>query len=489
MKSPVISESTINSLTSLSEAKAIIRAQNVIIEQQAAKFEKIVSELNQRIVALEEKIANLSKTSINSSKPPSSDITKPKSQRRNSNRKKGGQPGHKGVTREFVSSDQVDSFIEIIPSTCEHCGSERLKAVKECKVEQRFELVEKPVLITQYNLGTCKCLNCGKSSQGKLPSNEVVDSPFGVRLQATASFLKARGGSSYTEVQEILDDCLGVKISTGALTEIVMRTSESLKPSYLELENAIKSEPCVYVDETSWKDDGVRYWLWTFCSATIAFFTLSRNRNTEVIQRILGKSFAGGVVSDFFSAYVSYGSVIQQFCLAHLIRDIKYCGMVKGRGNSEFSEKVLGFLRAMFELWHSREELTERQFAIRFGKIRKQLWDYLHSSRPCHKLSINLKKRMIRYFDSLFTFATRIREGVYEPTNNRSERTLRGAVRIRRCTQGTRGVRGQRWIERSMTVIETCKNQQRNTFQFFSDSLNIYYFGGRYPSLLPNKNP
>lgn len=71
-----------------------------ITEIKDPKALRVIAYLLQRIQVLEEKIARLERNSTNSSKPPSTDITKPKEeQRRPGERKIGGQPRHRGKQR------------------------------------------------------------------------------------------------------------------------------------------------------------------------------------------------------------------------------------------------------------------------------------------------------------------------------------------------------------------------------------------------------
>src|SRR5215217_7273741 len=79
------------------------------------------------IVALQERIreleARLGQTSANSSRPPSSDPpqapARPKAPP--TGRKRGGQPGHRGVHRALLPVEQVDEVIVVVPEDCWHC--------------------------------------------------------------------------------------------------------------------------------------------------------------------------------------------------------------------------------------------------------------------------------------------------------------------------------------------------------------------------------
>src|SRR5712692_10987352 len=78
--------------------------------------------LRARIKELEDR---LNRDSHNSHKPPSSDgpakRPRPRSLRKRSGKKSGGQPGHAGVTRCLV--DDPDTFVAHVPATCAGCGA------------------------------------------------------------------------------------------------------------------------------------------------------------------------------------------------------------------------------------------------------------------------------------------------------------------------------------------------------------------------------
>lgn len=83
-------------------------------DQIIAEHRQELARLRQEIQSLKEKIARLEKNSSNSSKPPSSDIVKPKNVTRKlvSKRKRGGQHGHRKFTRKPFKPEEIDETIE-----------------------------------------------------------------------------------------------------------------------------------------------------------------------------------------------------------------------------------------------------------------------------------------------------------------------------------------------------------------------------------------
>jgi transposase len=75
-------------------------------------------------------------------------------------------------------------------------------------------------------------------------------------------------------------------------------------------------------------------------------------------------------------------------------------------------------------------------------------------------------------------------EGV-EPTNNAAEQALRQAVIWRKLSFGTQSADGSRFVERLLTVVETCRRQQRNVFSWLVEAVEARLVGKTAPSLLP----
>jgi transposase len=76
-----------------------------------------------------------------------------------------------------------------------------------------------------------------------------------------------------------------------------------------------------------------------------------------------------------------------------------------------------------------------------------------------------------------------------EPTNNGAERALRHPVIWRRTSHGTPSDAGSRFVERILTVVEPCRQQQRSVFDFLRDALMAYRAGEPAPPLLPPQQP
>ena len=67
----------------------------------------------------------------------------------------------------------------------------------------------------------------------------------------------------------------------------------------------VRASPLVHADETGWRQDGVNGYVWTFSAPTDRYF-VRRGRGKAVVDEVLGESFEGVLVSDFYAAYNHY---------------------------------------------------------------------------------------------------------------------------------------------------------------------------------------
>ena len=89
----------------------------------------------------------------------------------------------------------------------------------------------------------------------------------------------------------------------------------------------------VNMDETGWRQDQQRAWLWTVMTTELAVFRIDRSRGGAVVEALLGSAFTGVVGSDRWSAYNRFPAEQRALCWAHLKRDFQ--GLVDRDGEAE----------------------------------------------------------------------------------------------------------------------------------------------------------
>ena len=384
----------------------------------------------------------------------------------------------------MLPAEEVDEVVKIpAPQSCPKCCGQLSEGeVPEVLVQQSVELPQKPVKVTEYHRQGKFCPCCNAYYYQSLPAGVLEDQLFSPFLQALIGYMKGNLGASYTELQEFCKDVLQISVSRSMLCNTVVRVSNAIKTPVDELGEAIKVEKTLNIDETGWKDSGSKYWVWIFCNKLIAYFVISKTRGSKVLREVLGDTFGGVIISDFYNAYIGYASNGLQLCLAHLIRDIKFLATLKCPQSRKFGEIVLAYFRDLFKLWHNKGKDPPEEFQAKANRLKRSLFTYLTNTDLEKGKALTLKKRVMRQWDNLFRFV--YNPELYQPTNNAAEQVVRHTVRIRRQTQGSRGQSGRDWNARIMTVLATCKKQGRSSWSFIKDSLQARYFNQAFPTLL-----
>jgi transposase len=461
-----------------------LRAENERLRCENQELRQQVAQLTAQVKTLTEQVARLSKDSSTSSKPPSSDIVKPpKPPSPDGPRRQGGQTGHAGHTRPAFAPDQIDHSEDLHPERCDCGAALDSTPVGPPKTHQVAELVEKPIRVSQYRLHAHRCPRCGKVVWAELPPGVIPDQLFGPRLQALVGYMKGALHASYTSLAAFWADVLGIGVTRSHLCNTVGRVNDALAAPYDELAAHVPTEPVLHVDESGWKDRGVRYWIWVFCTRLVGLFLIAKSRGAGVLRDVLGEVYGGTIVSDFFSAYRKYANRLQQFCLAHLIRDIKFLTTLPDEADQRFGRLLLAQFKRLFRFWHLREKIPKARLDRLLFRIKHRVLrlpaPYAQGERS---KSRTLARRLVTHGESIFRF---LFDAAVPPTNNTGEQTLRFSVIDRRITQGSRSLLGRQWNARIWTVLATCRKQGRSAWRFLQEAVSAHYFQTPTPSLIP----
>jgi transposase len=455
---------------------------------ECARLRAVIAELLARVAHLEARLARAEKNSTNSSKPPSSDIVKPSKDPAGrggkKRRKRGGQPGHPRHQRLAFPPEQIDERCDYALSECPDCGGPVLSSQQPARIVQQVEVVAKPVSISEHRAQACWCERCRKTHYASLPAAVRRGGLLGPGLTTLVAYLKGRCHCSFTTIQQFLKDVLGVFVSRGQLRKVCGKAADSLEPAYAELLGRLPAESQVNVDETGHHENGRILWTWCFRAPLYTLFKIAPSRGSEVLVDVLGRDFNGVLGCDYFSAYRKYMkdfNVVVQFCLAHLIRDVKFLVEHPNSRNAAYGRRVLAKLRDLFGVIHARPKRPGRAFAIDLQNAGDALWAEAVWRVPDTSEAQNLATRFDEHGESYIRFITT--PGI-EPTNNLAEQAIRFVVLDRHVTQGTRSPAGQSWSERIWTAIATCSQQGRSVFQFLRESVQAHFQGQPTPSLL-----
>ena len=326
-------------LTTLRSENAALRAENAALQARVRELE-----------------ARLGQNSSNSSRPPSSDPPQGAGKRRArpSGRNRGGQPGHRGAFRALLPVEQVDEIVLVVPEACRHCGQPFPETAARRRGpawrHQVVELLPLAVRVTEYQLAVRRCPGCGKRTRAALPAG-VPRRPFGARLTAVIALLSGRYRLSRREVRQLLQELWAVRVSLGAVVRQEQAQSAALAPVVEEARAAGREAAVVNLDETGWREEQQRAWLWTVVTAELTVFRIDRSRGGAVVEALLGSDFAGVVGSDRWSAYNRFPADRRALCHAHLKRHFQAL-VDRGGGAEPIGRWGLAEIERLFALRH-----------------------------------------------------------------------------------------------------------------------------------------
>lgn len=409
---------------------------------------------------LEHLEALLARDSSNSDQPPSSDSPFKKSPRKRRRKRPGAKRGHRGHRQQMMDPTEV---IHVKPKRCS-CGGRRFKQLSPFYTHQQLELPEIRMEVRHFVLYGGRCCRCGKRHKAKLSLAHRCG--YGPRLTALIGEMSGIQGASRETVQEFCRSVLGIAISKGAIQKVIDRLSEAIRPHHGAIRAVAHRGEVGYVDETGWRNWGSLEWLWTMVGTRVAHFMVHPRRSAEGFEALVDQ-WQGVLVSDGFGVYGKWAG-LRQSCLAHLIRKANSLAQRKRQDISSFGRKVGAELKRLCATARASPSVGEfRAWYARFSHLIAQ-----NSGRKDE--AGRFARRLLKEMDSLGLF---LEEPDVEPTNNRAERALRFGVLWRKRSQGTKSESGDRWVERILSLRQTCRLRGMTTFSILVDAAQCHFTG------------
>lgn len=322
--------------------------------------------------------------------------------------------------------------------------------------------------MTEYQVYDGCCTGCKKRVKGKLP-NGLPKGILTAESLSKITLLVAQYRLSRREVKQLLGDFFDLHICIGTISNAERLVSEALTAAVKDIENQLQVSDHAHLDETSHRRSGKTEWLWVACNDKVSLFKIFDNRAQSSAKALIGEHYQGMTITDRYGAYSFLSSLQRQYCWAHLKRDFVRISEKLDPKEAYIGECLSQAQRRIF-YWYNQCELNQKSH-VQLFLIRqiKRFYGYLKkgmqltgttTARFCAKL---LHKRK-----SLWHF---LKNPTIASTNNLAERNLRHAVLWRKKTFGTRSHRGNRFVERMLTVMMTAKQLGKNIIYELFDQL------------------
>lgn len=281
--------------------------------------------LAERIERLEDQLA---KNSSNSGKPPSSDGYEkpaPKSRRKRSGKKSGGQVGHPGSTLRMVSKPDK---VEVHPvSCCSNCHTS-LKKEQAVKTEKRqvFDLPEIRIEVTEHQVEVKICPKCKQATKASFPSGVSQATQYGKKIKSQMSYFHEYQLLPLKRTQETLKDLYGQSVGQGS----IMSACEELALQVEPVNEALKAhltyhEGVECFDETGLRVEGALHWLHVACTSLLTYYAIHKKRGKEAMDAIgILPNFTGRAIHDGLPAYFQYSNLRHGLCNEHHLRSFEF---------------------------------------------------------------------------------------------------------------------------------------------------------------------
>jgi transposase len=432
-----------------------------VIERQAAEIQRLAAE----VARLRTRIAELEAASVGegpegTARPAA--WVKPNTPTRSAAKKV-----RKKRSRNFARkrADQPTQQIVHGVERCVTCDC----ALSGGWVKRHREVIEitlPHVEIIDHVLLERACPLCGTSYVPTLGRAEGISGQhrLGPRLMAYITTLHEEGRLPIDVIQTHLATIWGLDLSSGAIEGVLHAVATRGATAVEALQAEIRASAVVHADETGWREDGQNRYVWLIATPTARYLEIGR-RNSEHIDELLGKDFAGTLVTDFYSVYDHFPGEKQR-CWAHLWRDVKDL-------LAQFpTDPVLArWARQLRRLYHAARdqpastptERTQRRLRLE-DLIRRLCAPSVGTPAPQRTLC----QRILKYSHELFTF---VENALVPPTNNLAERTLRPYVIARKVWGGTRSEQGSTDAMRRASLVLTWRARGLNPFVEFQTLL------------------
>lgn len=324
------------------------------LRQENKKLQEKLNQVTEQLVVAQQTIKQLreqlGQNSRNSSWPPSRDKSrpKPKSLRRKSKRKAGGQKGHQGHTLKF--NPEPDVITRHRPEACQHCHQpfDEKTAVVEVNKRQLLDLPPLHFITTEHQVETVQCEGCGQMTSAHFPENVTNPVQYGGGVKQLAVYLKSEQFIPYERLRQLLTDLFALPVTVGSLQNFVTQGAKAAEPVVEQSKQALIESDVAHADETGFYINGKRNWLHTVSTLYLTYFAPHQRRGSQATDEIdILPKFKGVLVHDAWSTYFKYQHLLHALCHAHHLRDLT--AIVDNEGQ-RWASLMIAFLLAAKQL-------------------------------------------------------------------------------------------------------------------------------------------
>ena len=436
----------------------------------------LIAQLNQTIQELREQ---LNKNSKNSSKPPSSDGFKrpaPKSLRKPSGKKVGGQEGHQGTFLSVLSDP--DKIVKHMPSTCEGCPHYKMCKGTACVAEKRhvIDAVVTVNVVEHQLLEIPICMLHGDTRKGNFPNDVKATVQYGENLQALSVALNTVGAVSVKRTHEILSGVFNIPLATGTISNMVKRCANAVSETVNRIKQKVANSGLGHFDETGTRVDKKLWWVHDASNCEFTYLDISPKRGYLGMEQCgVLPLFHGIAMHDCWASYWSYEDCQHAVCCAHLLRELT--GIAENHPEQKWASAFIDLLLEMKKVKDKAVEVGKETLSYyHYHKFDKRYDELIKQAREENPLPVNTEKKrgrkkkgkILALVDRLDNYKVSvclfIHNFMVPFDNNQAERDLR-MIKVKTKVSGCfRSEEGARDYLKIMSYIGTAHKQGHNAY-------------------------
>ena len=468
----------------LQAENAQFQAENAQLRAANTRLQAGQEELTRQLQALQEQVQELQRRlgldSSNSGKPPSSDgpakppaARRTRSQRRQSGKRSGGQPGHTGTT--LSQTDTPDRTQAHWPADCSRCG-EALSAADGEGEPQRRQVYDLPAPVpevTEHQAWGCRCQQCGQLTRAAFPAGVTAPVQYGPRIAATAVYLQNAHFLPEDRLAEIFRDLFGVALCAATLAGMSRKAARSWRSWAERVRDLLVSCPGVkHLDETGFRIAGRGQWLHVLSTAKLTYYRTSRQRGGVLA------GLRGILVQDHWASYFTVGGVLHAMCNIHHLRELEALAKIDGEDWARRMQQLLRRAKRVVDSARERGVALPRSLLEkiegRYDELVREALAYHEGleplrpaqpgrrgrkkRRPGHNLALRLRQRRA----SVLRF---LQDERVPFTNNQAEQDLRMMKLRMKISGGFRSEQGAQDFATLRSVLSTARKQGLNQIE------------------------
>ncbi len=390
---------------------------------------------------------------------------------------------HPGVFRPDPPPNTQYIEHDVHPKQCTHCGSDDLEPTHKFEDHIVADIPEPKLEWHRYRRHLYRCRACQQICQGR-GDLELPGAHLGPRTRLLTCYGRAHLGISLGKTRDLLHDFFGLTVSRAGLLGHLRWGGTLFEPVVEELLERLRNSPVVQGDETGWRINGKTAWVWCFRDPSLALFLIDRHRSQEVLVRVLGESFAGTLVSDFYAVYNRLACPKQR-CLVHLLRELaKLREELPWQSVRAFIGPLIQLFQDAIHLSKQRKQLSASAFGRAHQRILDRFDDILLLTQTRHPECRRIWWRLFKHCDELFTFLDDPR---VPADNNGAERDIRSLAAARSDGGTHRADWSAAAFARIKSILVTAMKNHVRFIQYGIDAVRAHLQGQALPlPLAPN---